>query len=368
MSLYLYFQADHIIKPEEEFAEYIINSQKLVSNGYILTFGIIPSRPETGYGYIEADKNKTFELGKIQAFKVKKFHEKPSFDLAQKYLEEGNYYWNSGIFGFTVETFIQEIKTYVPEIYDIFENYDFEGILKNFHKMPDISIDYAIMEKTEKACIVPLSVFWSDVGSFEAIYEISEKDQNKNSVKAKAILKDTEGCFIYGNKRLIAGIGLKDLLVVETDDVILIAQYGYGQKIKDLVTELKTREDTKTFTEVHVTEYRPWGSFTVLEAGERYKIKRITVNPGEKLSLQMHHHRSEHWIVVKGTAKVSIGEKEFFLHENESVFVPKSTLHRLENPGKLPLEIIEVQVGEYLEEDDIIRFEDIYERDKLNID
>lgn len=356
------FPVDHIIKPEEEFANYIKESQKLVSKGNILTFGITPLQPETGYGYIEADKNQTIQLNTFQAYKVKKFHEKPNLELAQKYIEAGNYYWNSGIFGFTAETFINELKIYAKEIYDILEKNDFNKVLENFHNMPDISIDYAIMEKTKKAIVAPLSVFWSDIGSFEAIYQILNKDQNKNSIKGKAFLMNTENCLIYGDKRLIVGIGLNDLMIIETDDAILIAQKGQGQKIKDLVAELKKSEELKPLTEIHSTEYRPWGSFTVLETGERYKIKRIKVNPREKLSLQMHHHRSEHWIVVRGTAKVRVGNKEFFLHENESTFIPKSTLHRLENPGKIPLEIIEVQVGEYIEEDDIIRYEDIYDR------
>ena len=357
------FPADHIIEPEEEFVRYILESQTLVREGKFLTFGIVPSRPETGYGYIEADRDESTLLGEFQAYKVKKFHEKPSLELAQQYVKEENYFWNSGIFGFTAETFLEELKLYAPEIFEKFDRQDFKEMLENFQEMPDISIDYAIMEKTKKAYVIPLKIFWSDVGSFEAIYEILKKDSGKNAIRGKVFLKDTENCLIYGNNRLITGIGLKDLLIVETEDVLLIAQHGEGQKIKEVVSALKRSQDTRALTEVHVTEYRPWGSFTVLEVGERYKIKKIIVNPGEKLSLQMHHHRSEHWVVVKGTAKVRCGNKEFFLHENESVFIPKSTLHRLENPGKIPLEIIEVQVGEYIEEDDIIRFEDIYERE-----
>ncbi|RLJ70432.1 mannose-6-phosphate isomerase type 2 [Hydrogenivirga caldilitoris] len=352
------FPSDHVIEPVGEFARYVLESQNLAREGNILTFGIVPTRPETGYGYIEADTDKNLSAGEFKAYKVKKFHEKPSQELAEDYVRRKNNYWNSGMFGFTAQTFTEELKNHAPEIYRLFSEFNYEGLLESFHQMPDISIDYAIMEKTKRACVIPLSIFWSDVGSFEVIYELLGKDRNRNAVKGEVYLKDTEGCLVYGDgerKRLIVGSGLEDLLIVDTDDVLLITKKGNGQSIKDIVSGLKDREDLKGFTEIHTTEYRPWGRYTVLEEGERYKIKKVVVYPGEKLSLQVHHHRSEHWVVVKGTAKVVIKDKELFLHENESVFIPKSAPHRLENPGKIPLELIEVQIGEYIGEDDVVR-------------
>lgn len=361
------FPADHLIEPEEEFANYIKESQDLTQKNYLITFGIIPSRPETGYGYIEADVESFYQLKTIKAFKVIKFHEKPSFETAQYYLEKGNYYWNSGIFGFTAETLLQEFKTYTPQIFELLQ-LGLNEVLENFFKMPEISIDYAVMEKTNRACVIPLFVSWSDVGSFEAFYEVLKKDFAQNVIKGRVIVENTKNSLILGNKRLIATLGVEDLIIVETEDVVLIAKKGSGQKIKNLVSELKKNSETQILTEVHTTEYRPWGSFTVLEEGERYKIKKIVVKPGETLSLQMHYHRSEHWVVIRGTALVIIEEddgilREIYVKENESFFVPKTKKHRLVNPGKIPLEIIEVQVGEYVKEDDIVRFEDKYFRE-----
>jgi mannose-1-phosphate guanylyltransferase/mannose-6-phosphate isomerase len=234
--------------------------------------------------------------------------------------------------------------------------------------MPDISIDYAIMEKTDKAAVIPLDLKWSDLGSWDSVYQTLDKDQNQNVKEGKVVDIDTKNSVIISNKRLITTISVEDLIIVETDDVILIAKKGETQKVKDLVNTLKENPQYKETTEIHKTVYRPWGSYTELEEGERYRIKRIVVNPGESLSMQMHHHRSEHWVVVRGTAKVILEDiygkerKEYYIHENESIYVPKSTKHRLSNPGKIPLEIIEIQVGEYVKEDDIIRFEDNYGR------
>jgi len=242
----------------------------------------------------------------------------------------------------------------------------FEELLKNFDNMPDISIDYAVMEKTNKAAVIPMNITWSDVGSWDSVYEILPKDENQNVKVGKVIDIDTKNSMIIGNKRVISTIGLENLTVVETDDVILIAKQGEGQKVREVVNKIKNDKELSYLVDLHTTVYRPWGSYTELEKGERYRIKRITVYPGESLSLQMHYHRSEHWIVVKGTAKVVLEEnggiKEYFVHENESIYVPKTTKHRLVNPGKIPLELIEVQVGEYVEEDDIVRFNDVYGR------
>jgi len=352
--------SDHIIKPVEKFIETVREAESLTQSGFIVTFGIIPNKPETGYGYIEAGDN----LG--PAYKVKRFHEKPNFELAKQYLQKENFFWNSGMFAFSLKTLLEEFEKHAEDIYHLLKENTFETLLENFHQMPDISFDYAIMEKTERAVVFPLNLFWSDIGSWESLYNILLHDEMGNVKVGGVIDIDTKNCLILGNKRLISTIGLEDLLIVETDDVILIAKRGEGQRVREIVNRIKQDKELSHLAELHTTVYRPWGSYTELERGERYKIKRITVYPGESLSLQMHYHRSEHWVVVKGTAKVVLekdGElREYFVHENESIYVPKTTKHRLINPGKIPLEIIEVQVGEYVEEDDIVRLDDVYGR------
>ncbi|ADY73997.1 mannose-1-phosphate guanylyltransferase/mannose-6-phosphate isomerase [Desulfurobacterium thermolithotrophum DSM 11699] len=358
--------SDHIISPIEKFAEYMKKAEKIAKEGYIVTFGIRPTKPETGYGYIESDSVSVGDS--IRAYIVRQFHEKPDLETAKEYLAKGNYYWNSGMFAFTIRTIFEEFKKHAPEIYEKVENRTFDEVLENFESMPDISIDYAVMEKTDKAVVLPLDIIWSDVGSWDAFYEVMEKDENGNVKVGNVIDIDTKDSLILGNKRVVSTIGIENLMIVETDDVLLIAKKGEGQKVREVVRKLKENKDFKHLTEFHTTVYRPWGSYTELEKGDRYRIKRITVKPGEALSLQLHYHRSEHWIVVKGTAKVVLedekGElKEFFIHENESIYVPKTKKHRLINPGKVPLEIIEVQVGEYVEEDDIVRFDDRYCRE-----
>ena len=354
--------SDHIISPSEKFAEYMKKAEKIAKEGYIVTFGVRPTKPETGYGYIESGDSVSNNV-----YKVKQFHEKPDLETAKEYLARGNYYWNSGMFAFTVKVIFEELEKHAPEVYEKVENRTFEEVLKNFKSIPDISIDYAVMEKTDKAVVLPLDITWSDVGSWDAFYEIMDKDENGNVKSGKVIDIDTKDSLIISNKRVVSTVGVEDLMIIETDDVLLIAKKGEGQKVREVVKKLKESEEFKHLTEFHTTVYRPWGSYTELEKGDRYRIKRITVKPGEALSLQMHYHRSEHWVVIKGTAKVILedesGElKEFFIHENESIYVPKTRKHRLINPGKVPLEIIEVQVGEYVEEDDIERFEDKYER------
>ena len=370
--------SDHLIKPVERFAEYITLSEKIAAEGYIVTFGIKPTRPETGYGYIEV-RNRKSEVGSRRSevrsqesnvqgpesivhgsyYHVEKFVEKPDKKKAEEYLEKGTYYWNSGMFAFQIGTIIDEFKRHAPEISEMLEM-PFDKMLEDFHTMPEISVDYAIMEKSDRVVTMPLDIYWNDIGSWDSIYEVLEKDNDGNITKGDVLPVGTKDTLIIGDKRLITTIGLEDCLVVETDDAILIAKKGETQRVKDVVEELKKRS-RKEVSE-HVTTYRPWGSYTILETGPRYKIKRIVVNPGEKLSLQKHYHRSEHWVVVRGTARVTIGDGEIYIHENESVYVPKSTLHRLENPGKIPVEIIEVQNGEYVEEDDIVRFDDHYGR------
>jgi len=370
--------SDHIISPDEKFAEYMKEAENIAKRGYIVTFGVKPTGPETGYGYIEAGEEVTSDRvmsdggmkdrrNRVSFYMVEKFHEKPSVERAKEYLTRGNYFWNSGMFAFTVGTILEELEKYAPEIYEKIEDRSFEEVLAKFEEMPDISIDYAVMEKTDRAIVLPLEIEWSDVGSWDAVYEVMEKDEKGNVKVGDVVDIETRGSLILGNKRLVATVGVEDLIVVETEDVLLVAKKGEGQRVREVVKRLKENEEFKPLTEYHTIVYRPWGSYTELEKGERYRIKRITVKPGEALSLQLHYHRSEHWIVVKGTAKVVLederGElREYFVHENESIYVPKTRKHRIINPGKVPLEIIEVQVGEYVEEDDIVRFEDKYER------
>jgi mannose-1-phosphate guanylyltransferase/mannose-6-phosphate isomerase len=350
--------SDHIIRPVDKFGEYLKQAEEIAKDGYIVTFGIQPSRPETGYGYIKA-KSEGQGAKSRGSFKVERFTEKPDHETAGKYLKEGSYYWNSGMFAFSIGTIMDELGKYEPRIHAMFEK-GFEGMLSDFAQMPDISIDYAVMEKSDRVVTIPMDIYWNDIGSWDSLFDVLEKDESANAKSGDVITLDTKDTMIIGDKRLIAAIGLEDCLIVETGDAVLIARRGHSQKVKDLIGTLK-KENRREVSE-HLTTYRPWGSYTVLEEGERYKIKRIVVNPREKLSLQKHYHRSEHWVVVRGTAKVTIGDREVFIHENESAYVPKSTLHKLENPGKVPLEIIEVQNGEYVGEDDIVRVDDMYGR------
>jgi len=346
--------SDHIIKPVEKFVEYVKLAEKVARQGYIVAFGIKPLYPETGYGYIKITVK---DLGGY--YLVERFTEKPDLETAKRFLSEGNYFWNSGMFVFTIETMIEELRLYASEIYQLF-NQPLDDMIANFQKMPDISIDYAVMEKSKKVVAIPMDIYWSDIGSWDSLYDALDKDEKANVILGDVLAKDTESCLVIGNKRLIATVDLKDLIIVETDDAVLIAKRGSAQKVKHVLEELKDKNRVEAIE--HRTVYRPWGEYTVLEEGPGYKIKRIVVKPGEKLSLQMHNHRSEHWVVVKGTAKVTIGDKVMYIHENESVYVPKSTPHRLENPDKIPLEIIEVQNGDYVGEDDIIRLYDEHGR------
>ena len=361
--------SDHIISPNENFLDYIEMAEKVAQEGYIVSFGVMPTKPETGYGYIEKDIKQSLEIsGALPVYKVKKFHEKPNLEVAKKYLANKDYYWNSGMFAFTIETFLREIEKHCPNIHKKVKNRTFEEILADFESMPNISIDYAIMEKTDKAVVLPVdNVRWSDVGSWEAVYDIMKKDEKGNAKAGQVVDINTKNSLVIGNSRLVSTIGVSDLIIVETDDVLLVTKKEEGQKVKDVVEKLKENDNLKHLTEYHTTVYRPWGSYTELEKQEGYKVKKITVKPGGILSLQLHYHRSEHWIVVKGTAKVVLENedgklKEHFVHENESVYIPKTAKHRLINPGKVPLELIEVQIGEYTEEDDIVRFEDEYSR------
>ncbi len=344
---------DHVIRPVDLFAAGVLDAVKLAENGSIVTFGVKPNAPETGYGYIQAG------AAINGAFAVQSFREKPDRETAEEYLAAGNYFWNSGMFAFTLGRFIQELAVQQPEIAALTAA-PVDTVLEQFGQMPDISIDYGIMEQAAAVLVIPLTAYWNDIGSWDAIYDVLGKDADGNAVKGDCINIGCTNTLILSHRHLVAGIGLEDLLVVETADAILVAKKGESQKVKDVVAQLKSRGRREASE--HLTDYRPWGNYTILGEGADYKIKRIVVNPGQVLSLQMHHHRSEHWVVVSGTALVTIGEQEQLICENESVFVPQTVKHRLSNQGKVPLVMIEVQSGRYLGEDDIVRFEDVYGR------
>ena len=338
--------SDHVVNVDENYKKAFKNAINLAKK-FLVTFGVKPYKPHTGYGYIKPGVE--LEGG----YKVDAFVEKPDQETAKKYVKKG-YLWNSGMFVFNSELFIEECLRYAKDVVESFE----KPLNEAYELTPNISIDYGIMEKTNKAAVVKLESFWSDVGSFDAVYELMDR-KDKNAVKGEVITLESKDNLFIGD-RLIAAIGLKDTIIIDTRDAILVCSKDKAQKVKEIVERLKERGDERVL--YHKTVYRPWGSYTVLEEGEFYKIKRVTVLPKKKLSLQMHYHRSEHWVVVKGTAKVTIGDKEFLVKNGESTFVPAGSLHRLENPGLLPLEVIEVQIGEYLGEDDIVRFEDDFGR------
>ncbi len=344
------FPSDHLIGNVDEFVKTIKKGEKIAKD-YLVTFGIKPTKPHTGYGYIKPGKE--LDIG----YKVEEFKEKPDLDTAKEYLKKG-YLWNSGMFLFRTDVFEEEVKKHCPEVYEAFKLEDIDEIYKI---VPDISIDYGVMEKSDKVAVIPLNIKWSDLGSFDAFYEEFEKDKNGNIVYGENVVIDSKNNLVnvHGGK-IVSLIGVEDLIVVDTKDALLICKKEHSQKVKDVYKKLKERNDERIL--FHKTVYRPWGYYTVLEEGLFYKIKKITVLPGKKLSYQLHYHRSEHWIVVKGMAKVTIDGKEFFVRSGESTFVRSGVKHRLENPGKIPLEVIEIQVGEYLEEDDIVRFDDDWGR------
>ncbi len=352
----LFTPSDQIIEPQEKFAVLVKEAELLAKNNVIVTFGIVPDKPETGYGYLEVALDE-----KAGIYTAVQFVEKPSFEVAEKYLEAGNYLWNSGMFAFNAKTLFREIANHTPELKEAAE-LSFEELQNQFAAVTPISIDYAVMERSKNIVVVPLPLTWTDLGSWDSVFDALEKDSNHNVKVGNVHSIDTTNSLIYGGKRLISTIGLDDVIIVETDDALFLGKKGESQKVKELVEELKKQKSIEI--KEHSTMQRPWGQYSILETGPRFKVKSIVVHPGQKLSLQMHYHRSEHWIVVSGTAKVTIGTEEKLLHENESIYISKSTVHRLENPGKVILEMIEVQVGEYTGEDDIVRFEDVYGRVK----
>lgn len=350
--------SDSLILPEDNFQEEVFLAGQLAKQGHLVTFGALPSKPETGYGYIQVEQTENKKV-----FKASSFVEKPPLATAIEYMSCGNFLWNCGSFCFTVEKFWQELETYCPSLAK-FTHCSYEEFLENFSLLPSLSIDYAILEKSKDIIVITLHAFWSDLGTWDAVYETCPKDENQNVKIGNIAETETKNCLLFGDKRLISTLNLEDLIIIDTEDALFVGKKGDSQNVKIVVEKLKAQEKQEALT--HLTSYRPWGNYTVLEEGPRYKIKKITVSPLQKLSLQLHYHRSEHWVVVKGTAKVTIDEKEILLHENESIFIPKSSSHRLENPGKVPLELIEVQVGEYVGEDDIVRLEDIYGRENIS--
>jgi len=330
-----------------------------------VTFGIVPKAPETGYGYIRTGDS----LDSSVAMKVDEFVEKPDLKTAEAYLSSGQYLWNSGMFMFKASQYLSELEAQRPDILEVCRqsmekaSVDIDFIRPDtdtFINCPEDSIDYAVMEKTESAVVVPMDCGWSDVGSWSALWEVSEKDINGNATKGDVLTLDSKDCFIQSNHKLVATIGLEGVVIVESDDAIMVADKNRVQDVKAIVAQLK--EQGRSEASLHRKVYRPWGSYDGIDSGERFQVKRIVVKPGGKLSLQMHHHRAEHWIVVSGTAVVTKGGKEFILSENESTYIPIGETHRLENPGAIPLEMIEVQSGSYLGEDDIVRMEDSYGR------
>ena len=361
--LLLILAADHVIADQTAFTEAIMKAVPLAEAGKLVTFGILPTEPHTGYGYIEASA----PVG--DAYEVSSFFEKPDVDAAAKYFADGRYYWNSGIFLFKASSYIEALKIHRPEMLvaceramsNVSSDLNFIRIdAEAFKKCPADSIDYAVMEKTNDAMIVPMDAGWNDIGSWSSLWDISAKDEAGNSTFGDVMLLDTSNSFIKADERFVALIGLKDVVVVSTKDATLVAHRDRVQDSKVIASKLQA--SGRSEWEQHREVCRPWGKYDSVDHGDLYQVKRITVNPGEKLSLQMHYHRAEHWIVVSGTAKVTRGCEEFLLSESQSTFIPKGEKHSLENPGKLPLILIEVQSGSYLNEDDIVRFEDRYGR------
>ena len=350
--------SDHLIKDEDEYAKVLEKAKELAQGNDLVTFGIKPDFAETGFGYIEAE-----------GLSVKAFHEKPDLPTATKYLEDGNYYWNSGMFCFKAGVFLDELKKYSPEIYEAskqaLNNISSNNSLirikhEDMINIPDDSIDYAVMEKSKKVKVVPSDIAWSDVGSFDALFEELPKDKNGNTQNDKHISIDSKNNLIHGKDKYIATIDVEDLIVVDTGDALLVSKKGSSQKVKKVVSKLKGMNTQ--LHNIHLTGHRPWGTYTVLEDTPGYKIKRIEVKPGKRLSLQKHYHRNEHWTVVSGTATVTVGDTTKYVRPNESTYIKMGEVHRLENEGKIPVVMIEVQVGEYTGEDDIVRIEDDFKR------
>lgn len=358
--LLLVLAADHVIQNQVAFSQAVSNAIKPAQGGMLVTFGIVPTAAETGYGYIRQGE----AVGE-SAFRVAQFVEKPNLITAEQYLASGQYYWNSGMFLFKASRFLEELKIHRPDILQACElamqgsRHDLDFIRLDedaFTKCPDDSVDYAVMEKTQDALVVPMDAGWSDVGSFSALWEVSSKDVHGNVVVGDVIAEQTQNSYIYAQNKLVSTVGVDNLVIIETKDAVLVANRDKVQDVKNVVNQLKIQQRREC--EQHREVYRPWGSHDEIAEGERYHVKHLCVKPGEQTALQMHHHRAEHWIVVQGTAKVTNGNKSYLVSENQSTFIPLGSAHRIENPGKVDLHLIEVRSGSYLQEDDIVRLEE----------
>jgi mannose-1-phosphate guanylyltransferase/mannose-6-phosphate isomerase len=362
----LVLPADHVIEKNDAFRVAVERAAAQVGQGALATFGIVPSSPETGYGYIRRGEPLP---GCDDCYKIDRFVEKPDRNTAEGFVADGGFYWNSGMFMFRADRFLSEIGKHAPTIAEAagaavqsaYRDLDFCRLDEAaFAASPSDSIDYAVMEHTRDGVVVAADIGWSDVGSWSALADVQDKDVNGNAIRGDVYLDSTSNTLVRAESRIVAVVGVKDLVVVETNDAVLVAHKDMVQRVKNVVDHLKVQERTEHL--YHTRVYRPWGFYEGIDAGERFQVKRICVKPGEKLSLQMHHHRAEHWVVVSGTARVTCGDSVKLLAENESTYIPIGMTHRLENPGKLPLHLIEVQSGSDLGEDDIVRFEDVYKR------
>jgi mannose-1-phosphate guanylyltransferase/mannose-6-phosphate isomerase len=365
-ALLLVLPADHTIANAAVFRKAVAAGIPLAQANYLVTFGIVPNCPETGYGYINAND----PIEDTVALSVERFVEKPDIDTAKQYVDSGQYYWNSGMFLFKATQYLKELEKFAPDIVgtcrlaitEALEDKDFLRLeVAAFKACPSDSIDYAVMEHTNDAVVIPLDAGWNDIGAWSSLWEISEQDSDGNVKMGDVLTENVQNCYLRAEHRLLTAIGVENLTIVETADALLVAHKDHVQDVKKIFTHLKA--DSRIEAELHRKVYRPWGSYENIDAANRFQVKRITVNPGASLSLQMHYHRSEHWVIVKGTARITRGDEIFVLTENQSTYIPLGVKHRLENLGKLLLEIIEVQSGSYLGEDDIVRYEDVYGRD-----
>ncbi|HAS8420427.1 TPA: mannose-1-phosphate guanylyltransferase/mannose-6-phosphate isomerase [Vibrio vulnificus] len=358
--LLLVLAADHVMQNQMAFVQAVEVAMAPAEQGMLVTFGIVPTAAETGYGYIKQGEH----VGE-SAYRVSQFVEKPNLATAKQYLSSGEYYWNSGMFLFKASRYLAELKNHRPDILQACElamqgaraDLDFIRLAEDkFAECPDDSIDYAVMEKTQDALVVPMDAGWSDVGSFSALWEVSEKDHQGNAVVGDVMMEQTCNSYIYAQNKLVSTVGVDNLVIIETKDAVLVANKDKVQDVKNIVNQLKAQNRREC--EQHREVYRPWGSHDEIAEGERFHVKHLRVKPGEKTALQMHHHRAEHWVVVQGTAKVTNGEKSYLVSENQSTFIPLGSSHRIENPGKVDLHLIEVRSGSYLNEDDIVRLEE----------
>lgn len=365
-STLLVLSADHMIRDVEEFHRVVKVAAEAASKNHLVTFGVHPTHPETGYGYIKTDK---YSGGSEKVFKVDQFVEKPNLETAQSYLDAGCYYWNSGMFVFKTDVFLSELQSYSPDVVatasqardSAVRDLDFIRVNKDsFAKAPNISIDYALMEKSNNVVCVPLNAGWSDVGDWKSYWDVSQKDVAGNSFIGDSIDVGSTNTLVFSQHKLVATLGVNNLMIINTPDAVLVADKSKAQEVKAIISQIESQARKEHLQ--HREVYRPWGCYDAIDDGDRYQVNRIRVKPGASLSLQVHHHRAEHWIVVKGTALVQKDDEVMLLSENESTYIPVGTKHRLSNPGKIPLEIVEVQSGPYLEDDDVIRYEDSYGR------